>query len=109
MNYSLNLETGKKHLEAKGLSMSMGKTKINYLEKPAFIKGFGKHPSGVYCKSIGSNSIFCAGCQLWIEKKCSGIKGKLTADPSYKCKICTSLCRPIDGRPEKYVMVWDAV
>ena len=28
MNYSLNLETGKKHLEAKGLSMSMGKTKI---------------------------------------------------------------------------------
>ena len=34
---------------------------------------------------------------------CSGIKGKLTADPSYKCKRCMGLCRPIDGRPENHV------
>ena len=33
----------------------------------------------------------------------SGIKGKLTADPSYKCKRCIGLCRPIDGKPENHV------
>ena len=46
---------------------------------------------------------FVCGCQLCIHKKCSGIKGKLTADPYYKCKRCKRICRPIDGRPENHV------
>ena len=38
-------------------------------------------------------------------KKCSGIQGKLTADSSSKCKRCTGICRPIDGRPENHVAI----
>ena len=94
----------KKHLEAKGLRVNMGKTKImisgKNLHSP---RDSGKHPCGVCRKGVGSNSIICCGCQLWIHKKCSSIKGKLTADPSYKCKRCMGLCRPIDGRPENHV------
>ena len=82
----------------------MGKTKIMISGKNLHsLRDSGKHPCGVCRKGVGSNSILCCGCQLWIHKKCSGIKGKLTADPSYKCKRCMGLCRPIDGRPENHV------
>ena len=98
------LANWKKHLEAKGLRVNMGKTKIMISGKNLHsLRDSGKHPCGVCCKGVGSNSILCCGCQLWIHKKCSGIKGKFTADPSYKCKRCMGLCRPIDGRPENHV------
>ena len=94
----------KKHLEAKGLRVNMGKTKIMISGKDLHsLRDAGKHPCGVCRKGVGSNSILCCGCQLWIHKKCSGIKGKMTADPSYKCKRCMGICRPIDGRPENHV------
>lgn len=44
-----------------------------------------KHSCGVCCNGVVRYSVFCTGCQLWIHKKCSGNKGKLTADPLYKC------------------------
>ena len=84
----------KKHLEAKGIRVNMGKTKIMISGKNLhFLSDSEKHPCGVCRKGAESNSILC-GCQLWIHKKCSGIKGKLTADPSYKCKRC----KGIDGK-----------
>ena len=82
----------KKHLEAKGLRVNMGKTKIMISGKNLHsLRDSGKHPCGVCQKGVGSNSILCCGCQLWIHRKCSGIKGKLTADPSYKCKRCKGI------------------
>ena len=94
----------KKHLEAKGLRVNMGKTKIMISGKNLHsLRDSGKHRCGVCRKGVGSNSILCCGCQLWIHKKCSGIKSKLTADPSYKCKRCMGLCRPIDGIPKNHV------
>ena len=82
----------------------MGKTKIMISGKNLHsLIDSGKHLWGVCRKGVGSNSILCCGCQLWIHKKCSGIKGKFTADPSYKCKRCMGLFRPIDGRPENHV------
>ena len=94
----------KKHLEAKGLRVNMGKTKIMISGKNLHsLRDSEKHPCGVCRKGVGSNSILCCGCQLWIHKKCSGIKGKLTADLSYKWTRCMGLCRPIDGRPENHV------
>ena len=94
----------KKYLEAKGLMVNMGKTKIMIGGKNLHsLRDSGKHPYGVCRKVVGSNSVLCCGCQLWIHKKCSGIKGKLTADSSYKGKRCMGLCRPIDGRHENHV------
>ena len=52
---------------------------------------------------VGSNSIFCDGCQFWIHKKCSDFKGRLKADPNYRCKRCMGLSRQVDGRPKKHV------
>ena len=51
---------------------------------------------------VGSNSIFRDGCQSWIDKKCSGFRGRLKADPKCKCKRCMGLCRPVYGRHEKH-------
>ena len=63
------------------------------------LKDSGKFPCAVCRKGVGSNSIYCSGCSHWVHKKCSGIKGRLTADPQYKCPRCLGQARPIDGRP----------
>ena len=98
------LDLWKKHLEAKGLRVNMKKTKIMICSKNLHsLKDSGKHPCGVCLKAVGSNSIFCDGCQSWIHKKCSGFKGRLKPDPNYRCERCMGLCRPEDGRPEKHV------
>ena len=96
----------KKQMKAKGLRVNMGKTKIMISGKNLhFLRDSGKHSCGVCRKGVGSNSILCYGCQLWIHKKCSGIKGKLTADLSCKCKRCKGICRPTDGRPENLFVI----
>ena len=94
----------KKHLEAKVLRENMDKNKIMISGKNLHsLRDSGKNPCGVCQKGIGSNSILCCGCQLWIHEKCSTMKGKLTADLSYKCKRCKGICRPTVGRPENHV------
>ena len=60
----------------------MGKTKVISGKNLHLLK----HCCGVCCNGVVRNSIFCTRCQLWIQKKCSGNKGKLTADPLCKCK-----------------------
>ena len=42
-----------------------------------------------------------------MHKKCSGFKGRLKADPKYRCKRCMGLCRLVDGRPEEHVTLED--
>ena len=102
------LGSWKTNLEAKGLRVNMGKTKIMVCGKDLHsLKDSGKHPCGVCCKGVGCNSILCEGCQSWIHKKCSGIKNKLKANPMFRCKRCLGLCRPIDGRSEKQVTLAD--
>ena len=62
------LNLWRKHLEAKGLRVNMGKTKIMICSRNLHsLKDSRKHPCGVCCKGIGSNSIFC-GCKPWIHK-----------------------------------------
>ena len=58
----------KKHLEAKGIRVNMGKTKIMISGKNLyFFSDSEKHPCGVCRKGVGSNSILC-GSQLWSIK-----------------------------------------
>ena len=102
----LRLWKGK--LEAKGLRVNMGKTKImlsgNDLNS---LVDSGKCPCSVCRKGVGCNSILCEGCGLWVHKKCSGVRGKIRSDPDFRCKRCLGLARPIDGRPVKHVMLDD--
>ena len=47
-----------------------------------------KYPCGVCGKGVGSNSINCSSCSLWIHKRCTNIKGVLKQNPNFKCKKC---------------------
>ena len=50
------------------------------------LKKSGKYPCGVCLTGVGStNAIFCGGCERWVHKKCSGIKGCLLPDSEFRC------------------------
>ena len=78
------LSVWKAGMESKGLRVNMKKTKV-MISGPNLgtLKDSGEHPCGVCRKGVGVNSIFCPGCAHWIHKKCSGIRGRLTPDPSF--------------------------
>ena len=35
---------------------------------------------------VGVKSIECSQCKLWVHKKCSGLTGRLVADPEFVCQ-----------------------
>lgn len=83
------IENWRKGLEAGGLRVNFGKTKIMRCEIGAGeVKSTGKYPCGVCKQGVGTNSILCSKCKKWIHKKCSNIKGRLKQDPHYKCPVC---------------------
>ena len=65
----------------------------------------GKYPCSVCLSGTGRNAILCGKCSSWVHKKCSGINGRLIADPEYVWPRCLGNARPIDGRPIKEVEV----
>ena len=68
----------KSGLEAKGLKMNTGKTKVMFsCSMKDMMEEKGKWPCGVCKKGVGNNSILCKGCKKWIHKRCSGVKGSL--------------------------------
>ena len=59
----------KSGLEAKGLKMNTGKTKVMFsCSLKDKMEEKGKWPCGVCKKEIGNNSISCHGCNKWIYK-----------------------------------------
>ena len=77
----------------------MPKTKLMFCANGGnTLKDSGKFPCGVCRTGVGSNSIQCSKCSFWIHKNCSGVKGKLTPDPTFLCSRCCCLARPIDCR-----------
>ena len=63
----------------------MGKTQ----QQSAPVRKKGKHPCAVCHNGVGTNSIKCNSCGLWVHKRCSGIRSRLKADPNFKCRVCT--------------------
>jgi len=103
---SARISSWKKHLENKGLRVNMKKTKILCSGRNLdVLQDAGKWPCGVCRRGVGGNSILCSGCDCWVHKTCSGIKGSLVPDPSYLCRRCRGLARPIDGRPLQHLTV----
>ena len=65
------------------------------------------YPYGVCVKGVGRNSIQCGGCKKWINKKCSGVQGKLKEDPGYICANCVRGCHAEGGTDEQEVVLDD--
>ena len=59
----------KSGLEAKGLKMNTGKTKVMFsCRMKDKVEEKGKWPCGVGKKGVGNNSILCHSCKKWIQK-----------------------------------------
>jgi hypothetical protein len=84
------LQKWKAGMEAKGLKMNVGKTKIMIGgENTGDVEESGKWPCGVCRKGVGRNSIQCMKCAKWVHKKCSGVKGSLqSVGGSFLCRRC---------------------
>ena len=50
-----------------------------------------------------SNSIFCQTSNHWVHKSFLKIKGRLKADPSFKCSACTNNITISQDDPEKII------
>ena len=48
-------------------------------------------------KGVGVNSILCQTCNLWIHKRCLGVKGTLKKESMFKCKKCKGESVPTDS------------
>ena len=94
------LKAWKDGMEKKGLRVNMKKTKL-MVSGPGLdqLRDSGKYPCAVCRKGTGENCIKCSQCSLWVHKRCSGISGRLVANPDYICPRCRGMSRPIDGRP----------
>ena len=96
----VKVKTWKTEMEKKGLCVNMGKTKI--MESGInldVLKKSGKYPCGVCLTGVGrTNAIQCDGCERWVHKKCSGIKGRLLRESGFTCAQCLGTAGAIDGR-----------
>ena len=80
----------KSGLEATGLKMNTGKTKVVFscIMKDK-VEEKGKWPCGICRKGVRNNSTLCHGSKKWIHKRCSGVKGSLgNASQSFICRCC---------------------
>ena len=78
-------------MEAKGLRVNMGKTKIMKCQMQCGIaEDSGKWPCGVCRKGVGRNSIMCTKCKKWVHQRCSGVSGRLELVKDFRCKTCES-------------------
>ena len=100
------LQKRKTAMQNKGLRVNMKKTKflVSGIGLDV-LKNSGKYPCAVCRSGVGNNSIECSQCKMWVHKKCSGISGRLMADPDCVCPRCHGVARPIDGRPVSQVDV----
>ena len=91
--------TWKTEMKKKGLRVNMGKTKI--IESGInldVLKKTGKHPCGVCQTGVGStNAILFGGCNRWLHKNCSGIKGPLRPESEFRCARWLGTAQTIDG------------
>ena len=79
----------KEALERKGLKVNVAKTKCMISGDSDKGETSRIDPCGVCGKRVGCNSILCKGCNLWVHRKCSGIKGQLyKVAGTFRCKTC---------------------
>ena len=86
------LQARKEDLERKGMKVNMAKTKVMVCgqgHQRSQVSGKVKWPCGVCDAGVGKNSLLCVGCNKWVHKRCSGLKGKLdNFKDTFKCRRC---------------------
>ena len=92
------LRKWKRDMEAKGMRVNVGKTKVMWGEGEVRRDYGVKFPCAVCDRGVGSNSILCGTCGRWTHKKCSGVRGSLTKVKNFECRRCS---REIAGEGER--------
>ena len=96
------IELWKRGMERKGLRVNMPKTKVmtSGYGLDVLVKS-GRYPCAVCLRGVGErNAILCSSCGAWVHgKACSDLTRLPASDPTYVCRRCKGLARPIDGRP----------
>jgi len=88
-NLMAKIRIWKENMEAKGLRVNLGKTKVmTSCNGGGEVVASGKYPCGVCRKGVGDNSIKCTVCKKWVHKRCSRVKDELKDVLDYKCPIC---------------------
>ena len=84
-----NLRKWKNGMEAKGLGVNAGKTKVMQCRVNRFqSEDSGEYPCDVCRKGVGDHSIRCVECLKWVQRECSAISGKLKSNTDFHCRRC---------------------
>ena len=71
----VKIKLWKDGMEAKGLRVNMGKTKVMICRaKGVQVENSGKWPCSVCHKGVARNSIKCTSCMKWVRKNCNSLK-----------------------------------
>ena len=81
----------KDNVEAKGLRVNVNKTKLACSKHNSSVNSDSvKWLFSICHKGVGITSIFYQSCNHWVHRGCWKIKGRLKADPSFKCNASTN-------------------
>ena len=94
-------------VERRGLRVNMGRAGIVRSGVDLdVLKRSGGCPCGVCLAGVGGiGAVLCDGCERWMHKKCSGIKGRLLPENEFTCARCLGTARAVDGRQSLEVEV----
>ena len=91
-------------VELRGMKVQLGKTKL-------FISGkrskeatsSGQYPCAVCNRGVGVNAIFCASCNKWCHKRCTGLNS-LAGITGYTYSVCSGTQQPRTWTDESMVL-----
>lgn len=78
-------------LEEHGMKVNLDKTKVMECKKHSAVEesAYVKWPCAICKKGVGSSSIQCTKCSMWVHRRCSGEPKPLNKIQSYVCSICS--------------------
>ncbi len=92
----VKLQNWKHAMEAKGLRVNMGKTKVMVSNRAlAPVTNEGNYPCSICHRGTGAGAIGCTSCRQWVHRatKCSGIQGRTKISneqaSTFVCRACT--------------------
>jgi hypothetical protein len=82
----MKFDRWKDAIEKKGMRVNMGKTKVMVSGEGGEVETSSIDPCSVCDKRVKANSVLCVGCNKWVYKKFSGVKGALKkVDGIFRC------------------------